>query len=272
MDIVRLARMTTGGKQVLHALIAQIMSLPDAEYREFAMRVLNFADQDCDDLPMLEHVIELHVDDMVMIPQRIYSRWLKAAIDMDCQTRDLAAMHVVVALYPQHVNTATTWYYPEDSIRWDKVCQTKCLEIVLMLLTQAGFDKLIDLRVQDDDLCFVRWVSVLLRAVTRNVDIYIIEAILDTGVYYHQPGLLSNFSKPYSDKQRMRLRDFFRYFNSDYKQTIIQLAEECSYQTSLICSSHLKSRRILMRLDSLHLDSEFGGEGRYSSLPYFLPQ
>jgi hypothetical protein len=46
MDIVRLARMMTGGKQVLHALISQIMSLPDAEYREFAMRVLNFGDQD----------------------------------------------------------------------------------------------------------------------------------------------------------------------------------------------------------------------------------
>jgi hypothetical protein len=27
-----------------------------------------------------------------------------------------------------------------------------------------------------------------------------------------------------------------------------------------------------MRLDSLHLDSEFGREVRYSALPYFLPQ
>jgi hypothetical protein len=226
MDIVRLARMTTEGKQVLHALISQIMSLPDAEYREFAMRVLNFGDQDYDDLPMLEHVIKLHVDDMVMIPQRIYSRWLKAAIDMDCQTRDLAAMHVVVALYPQHVDTATTWYYPEDFIGWDKACQTKCLEIVQMLLTQAGFDKLIDLRVQDDDLCFVRWLSILSRAITRKVDVHIIEAILDTGVYYRQSGLLSHFPKPYSDEQRMRLHDFFRYFDSDHEQTITQLAEE----------------------------------------------
>jgi hypothetical protein len=49
MDIVRLACLTTGGKQVLHALIAQIMSLPDAGYREFAMRVLNFGDQDYED-------------------------------------------------------------------------------------------------------------------------------------------------------------------------------------------------------------------------------
>jgi hypothetical protein len=116
MDIVRLARMMTGGKQVLHALISQIMSLPDAGYREFAMRVLNFRDQDYDDLPMLEHVIKLHVDNGVMIPQRIYSRWLKAAINVDCQTRDLAAIHLVAAMYPQHVNTATTWYYPEDFI------------------------------------------------------------------------------------------------------------------------------------------------------------
>jgi hypothetical protein len=118
----------------------------------------------------------------------------------------------------------------------------------------------------------VRWLSILSRAITRKVDVHIIEAILDTGVYYRQSGLLSNLAKAYSDKQRMRLRDFFRYFDSDYKQTIIQLAEECSYQTSLICSSHLKSRRISMRLGSLHLDSEFGSEGRYSSLPYFLPQ
>jgi hypothetical protein len=116
MDIVTLARMMTGSKQVLHALIAQIMSLPDAEYQEFAMRVLNFGNQDYDDLALLEHVIKLHFDNGVMIPQRIYSRWLKAAINVDCQTRDLATMHLVAAMYPQHVNTATTWYYPEDFI------------------------------------------------------------------------------------------------------------------------------------------------------------
>jgi hypothetical protein len=68
--------------------------------------------------------------------------------------------------------------------------------------------------------------SVLLRTVTRNVDIYIIKAILDTGVYYHQPGLPPNFSKPYSDEQRMQLHGFFRYFDSNYEQTITQLAEE----------------------------------------------
>jgi hypothetical protein len=135
-------------------------------------------------------------------------------------------MHLVAAMYPQHVNTATAWYYPENFIGWDKACQTKCLEIVQILLTQAGFDKLIDLRVQDDDLCFVRWLSLLSRAVTRKVDVHIIESIPDTGVYYHQPGLLSNFSKPYSNEQRMRLHDFFRYFDSDYEQTITQLAEE----------------------------------------------
>jgi hypothetical protein len=182
MDIVRLACLTTGGKQVLHALIAQIMSLPDAGYREFAMRVLNFGDQDYEDLPLLEHVIKLHVDNEVMIPQRIYSLWLKSAINMDCQTRDLAAMHVVVAMYPQHVNTATTWYDPEDLIGWDKACQTKCLEIVQILLTQARFDKLYDLRVQDADLCFVRWLSILSWAIIRKGDVHIIEVILDTGV------------------------------------------------------------------------------------------
>jgi hypothetical protein len=76
------------------------------------------------------------------------------------------------------------------------------------------------------DLCFVRWLSILSRAITRNVDIYIVEAILDTGVYYRQSGLLSNLAKAYSDKQRMRLRDIFRNFDSDYKQTITKLAEE----------------------------------------------
>jgi hypothetical protein len=135
-------------------------------------------------------------------------------------------MRVVVAMYPQHVNTATTWYYPEDFIGWDEASQTKCLDIVQILLTQAGFDKLIDLRVQDDDLCFVRWLSILSRAITRKVDVHIIEVILDTGVYYRQSGLLSNLAKAYSDKQRMRLRDIFRNFDSDYKQTITKLAEE----------------------------------------------
>jgi hypothetical protein len=72
-------------------------------YEQFVWKLLVELEED---VGWLEHVIKLHVDNGVMIPQRIYSRWLKAAIDMDCQTRDLAAMHVVVAMYPQHVNTA----------------------------------------------------------------------------------------------------------------------------------------------------------------------